>query len=89
MRLRYEILIIKQKREYSLKIRRIYTTDILIDGNLLTLNRVVKEGDTYNSTSQEYITNNQERKESAVSLETYATDVKETQVRMTFCRRNR
>ena len=74
----------KTEAQYSFEDQGIYTTDILIDGNLLTLNRVVKEGDTYNSTSQEYITNNQERKESAVSLETYATDVKETQVRMTF-----
>ena len=74
----------KTEAQYSFEDQGIYTTDILIDGNLLTLNRVVKEGDTYNSTSQEYITNNQEREESAVSLETYATDVKETQVRMTF-----
>ena len=52
----------KTEAQYSFEDQGIYTTDILIDGNLLTLNRVVKEGDTYNSTSQEYITNNQERK---------------------------
>ena len=61
-------------------IRRIF----LSRKNLLTLNRVVKEGKTYNSTSQEYITNNQEREESSVTLEKYSTDVKETQLRLTF-----
>ena len=74
----------KTEAQYSFEDQGIYTTDILIDGNLLTLNRVVKDGDAYNSTSQEYITNNQERKETSVSLETYMTDVKETQVRLTF-----
>lgn len=84
----YEIEIRNSKNEteaqYSFEDQNIYTTDILIDENLLTLNRVVKEGDTYNSTSQEYITNNQERVETSISLETYTTDLKETQVRMTF-----
>lgn len=84
----YEIEIRNSKNEteaqYSFEDQNIYTTDILIDGNLLTLNRVVKEGNTYNSTSQEYITNNQERVETSISLETYTTDLKETQVRMTF-----
>ena len=74
----------KTEARYSFEDQGIYTTDILIDGNLLTLNRVVKDGDAYNSTSQEYITNNQERKETSVSLEIYTTDVKETQVRLTF-----
>lgn len=84
----YEIEIRNSDNEtearYSFEDQGIYTTDILIEGNLLTLNRVVREGDAYHSTSQEYITNNQERKETAVSLETYTTDVKETQVRLTF-----
>lgn len=74
----------KTEARYSFEDQGIYTTDILIDGNLLTLNRVVKEGDAYNSTSQEYITNNKERVETSVSLETYTTDVKETQIRLTF-----
>ena len=74
----------KTEAQYSFEDDHIYTTDILIDGNLLTLNRVVKNGDVYSSTNQEYITNNQERKDSDLSLTTYTTDVKETQVRMTF-----
>lgn len=74
----------KTEAQYSFEDENIYTTDILIDGNLLTLNRVVKNGNVYSSTDQEYITNNQERKESDISLTTYTTDVKETQVRMSF-----
>ena len=74
----------KTEAQYSFEDQNIYTTDILIEENLLTLNRVVKEGKTYNSTSQEYITNNQEREESSVTLEKYSTDVKETQLRLTF-----
>ena len=74
----------KTEVQYSFEDENIYTTDILIDGNLLTLNRVVKNGNVYSSTDQEYITNNQERKESDISLTTYTTDVKETQVRMSF-----
>ena len=74
----------KTEAQYSFTDQNIYTTDILIDGNLVTLNRVVKSGDTYNSASQEFITNNQERKESKVSLESYTTDSAGKQVRMTF-----
>lgn len=74
----------KTEAQYSFEDQNIYTTDILIEENLLTLNRVVKEGKTYNFTSQEYITNNQEREESSVTLEKYSTDVKETQLRLTF-----
>ena len=74
----------KTEAQYSFEDENIYTTDILIDGNLLTLNRVVKNGNVYSTTDQEYITNNQERKESDISLTTYTTDVKETQVRMSF-----
>lgn len=74
----------KTEAQYSFEDENIYTTDILIDGNLLTLNRVVKNGNVYSSTDQEYITNNQERKESDISLTTYTTDVKETQIRMSF-----
>ena len=84
----YEIEIRSSKNEteaqYSFTEQNMYTTDILIVDNLITLNRVVKEGDQYNSTSQEYITNNEERTDSTITLETYTTDIRETQVRLTF-----
>ena len=84
----YEIEIRNSDKEteaqYTFEDQNIYTTDILIEENLLTLNRVVKTGGIYNAASQEFITNNQEREERLVTLETYATDIMETQVRLTF-----
>lgn len=81
-----EILNSKNEKvaEYSFTDSGIYTTDILIDGNLLTLNRVEKRDSVYSTAEQEYITNNEERKESTVSLETYSTDRMQRQLRLTF-----
>lgn len=74
----------KEQAKYTFVDQNIYTTDILIEGNLLTLNRVTKNGNSYSAAAQEYITNNKERSETAVTLDTYTTDVQETQVRLTF-----
>lgn len=74
----------EQVAEYSFTDSGIYTTDILIDGNLLTLNRVQKDGSVYSATDQEYITNNEERRETMVSLAVYSTDRMQKQVRITF-----
>ena len=81
-----EILNSKNEKvaEYSFTDSGIYTTDILIDGNLLTLNRVEKRDSVYRTAEQEYITNNEERKETTVSLETYSTDRMQRQLRLTF-----
>lgn len=74
----------KQEAEYTFTDQGIYTEDILIEDNLITFNRVVKDGDSYNATTQEYVTNNAERKETQISLQTYSTDKKEAQFRLTF-----
>lgn len=74
----------KTEASYSFVDDNIYITDILINENLVTLNRAAKNGEIYNTTSQEYITNNVERQETTVSLETYSTDRMERQVRFTF-----
>ena len=81
-----EILNSKNEKvaEYSFTDSGIYTTDILIDGNLLTLNRVEKRDSVYSTAEQEYITNNEERKETTVSLETYSTDRMQRQLRLAF-----
>lgn len=70
--------------KYSFTDQNIYTTDILIRDNQITLNRVSGENGQYQAVSQEYITNNQEREESTVSLDTYYTDTGETQVMFKF-----
>ncbi len=62
----------------------IYLSDILIEKGLVTLNRLSKEGDVYTGAPQDYITNNEERKETKVTLETFATVLKEKQMRLVF-----
>ena len=74
----------KEVAKYSFTDENIYISDILIDSNLVTLNRMQKNGNLYNVTSQEYITNNKERTETTVSLETYTTDMMQKQMRFTF-----
>lgn len=74
----------KEAAQYNFTEQNIYTTDVLIDGNLLTFNRVIKDGETYNSTKQEYVTNNAERRESKISLETYVSEDVGKQIRFTF-----
>ncbi len=84
----YEVEIVNSKNEteaaYSFADSGLYMTDVGIDGNLVTLDRVKKDGNIYSPAEQEYITSNQERKEETVVLETYSTDAMERQVRLTF-----
>lgn len=62
----------------------IYVLGASFDGNMITLKRATKNGDTYTSTSPDYITNNDEKRESNIYLESYITDLKETQMRLTY-----
>lgn len=84
----YEIEIRNSKNEveasYNFTEQNIYTTDILIENNLLTFERVVRDGSSYSAAAQEYVTNNQERAETAVTLETYSTDTMQTQMMLVF-----
>ena len=61
----------KKIAEYSFEDQGIYISDILIEGNMVTLNRLAKAGEIYNVTSQEYITNNVEKKDTKISLTSY------------------
>lgn len=65
----------------------IYLSDVLVEDGLVTLNRVSKDAGVYTGIAQDYITNNEERKESEVIVELYSTSLKETQVRFTFADR--
>ena len=84
----YEIEIRNDKGDtearYSFTDQNIYTTDILIRDNQITLNRVSGENGQYHAVEQEYITNNQERDDRTVALETYYTDEGETQTMLGF-----
>lgn len=61
-----------------------FILDVIVEENLVTVNRVVKSKESYRATSQDYITNNEERQEREVALESFATERKETQMRFTF-----
>lgn len=61
-----------------------FVSDVFIESNLVTLNRVKKSGDVYAGTNQDYISNNEERRESNIFLESYTTELKEKQMRLTY-----
>lgn len=79
-----EIVDSKNKVVKAYSVEGTYISDVLIDSNLVTLNRVTKSGEIYTGTQQDYISNNEERKESNISLESYSTDLKEKQMRLTY-----
>lgn len=62
----------------------IYMLSATFEDNMITLDRAVKDGDTYTGTAQDYITSSEEAKESNIYVQTYKTDLKETQVRLTY-----
>lgn len=61
-----------------------FISDILVEANMVTVNRVIKNGEIYTGTSPDYLTNNEERKEQSISLESFSTELKEKQMRFTF-----
>ena len=62
----------------------VYISDILVDSNMVTLNRLTRNENTYTTAAQDYITSNEERKKNNITLETTSSDVKERQMRFTF-----
>lgn len=61
-----------------------YVVDVDIQDGLVTMNKVRKNGEVYNSVGTEYLANNEEKKESNISLQSYVTEVKETQMKFVF-----
>lgn len=82
----YKIEIRNQKNEVvkTYQMDGIYVLDAVFDENMITLTRATREGETYASTSPDYITNNEEKEKSNIYVEAYATELKESQVRITF-----
>ena len=60
-----------------------YIIDVEIRGNMITLERALKQDGIYNVIAEDYITNNEESA-SGVELKSYWTDLKETQYRLVF-----
>lgn len=61
-----------------------YVLDAQISGGMITLSRARKSGDIYTEIDADYISSNKEKEESNITLESYVTDLKETQMRLTF-----
>lgn len=55
-----------------------------ISDGMIDLERVVKSGAIYSGIASSQITSNEEKKDSNISLESYVTELKETQMRLTF-----
>lgn len=60
-----------------------YIIDVEIQGNMITLERALKQNGIYNVIAEDYITNNEETV-SGIELNSYWTDLKETQYRLVF-----
>lgn len=61
-----------------------YILDIDVSDNLVTINRVARVDGVYSMSPPDYISNNEGRGNLGVTLETYNTDLKERQKRITF-----
>ncbi len=62
----------------------VYILGVTTKHNLITLRQGVKNGDSYREISEDYITNTGTSVNEFVELETYWTDLKETQYRFAF-----
>lgn len=82
----YKVEIMDSKKEVikTYDAEQNYILDTLIEGGMITLSRAVKSGDTYTSIAADYIKNNEKKEESNIFLESYVTEKKETQMRLTF-----
>jgi hypothetical protein len=61
-----------------------YILNARIEDNMITLDRGEKDGNTYSHMDYDYITNNEEASESKVLLESYVTELKQSQRRLAF-----
>lgn len=82
----YKVDIITQKQEIAktYEVQDFYILDGYVADNMMTLNRVNRNENTYISTTADYITNNQEKEESNITVETYNDDLRGTLVRLTY-----
>ena len=62
----------------------IYILGATIASNQITLKQGTKQGNIYKETTEDYITNNESSAGAAVKLESYWTDLKQTQYRFVF-----
>lgn len=79
-----EIVDQKQKIVKTYEAADVYLLDGYVEENMLTLNRVSKKDGIYTSVSADYITNNEEKAESNIELESYLEEIKGAVMRLTY-----
>ncbi|MEE1086236.1 MAG: hypothetical protein U0L05_03560 [Schaedlerella sp.] len=79
-----EILEMGNKVAKTYAPENIYISDVWVDENQITLNRMTKENSVYTGTTRDYITNTEETRNRAILLDTFSTDLKEKQNRFVF-----
>lgn len=62
----------------------IYILGAKLQDNMITLERAMKTGTSYTPVPEDYITNNEEEKKSNIYPEKYATELKESQMRLVY-----
>lgn len=67
----------------SYQLDGIYIKDAWVNDNMITMERVVKQGNGYKNTTQDSITNNEEKKSHDIQLEKIASKTKGSQMRLT------
>ena len=60
-----------------------YVIDAGIEKNMITLQKVQKSGDQYVNITPEYITNNQQQDKDTISIDTYVSEIKGNEIRIT------
>lgn len=82
----YKVQIINQKQKIVKEYEDAgnYILDGYVEDNMLTLNRLKKDGSVYRPLEAEYITNNEERVESNIMLESYQDPVSGIVMRLTY-----
>ena len=64
--------------------KEIYILGAKMEKNRVILERAVRDGSIYTSTAEEYISNNEEQKESNIYLDSYVTELKKKQMRLSY-----
>ena len=67
----------------SYQVDGIYIRDAWVSDNMITMERAVKNGNGYKNTTQDSITNNEEKKEKEIQLEKISSKAKGFQMRLT------
>ncbi|MDD3363030.1 MAG: C39 family peptidase [Hespellia sp.] len=82
----YKLEIRNRKNEVvkDYQVDQAFIMDIAIKDNQIIVNRVTKTDNTYTGIAADYITNNEEKSQSNISLESYTTDQFAKQYRLTY-----